>query len=184
MPMVCKCCSHPERKAIDRAIIDCVPNTRIASRYGLSEASVRQHKANHLAKSLIKAAEARPIARAETLLERFEALIVRAGSVAESALQANKHAAAVSGLRTIADIMRTIAELTGQIGGSGTTVNIAVLNQQPEQRLMLDRLSVDELRELRRLVAKAEGTSAEVIEVEAVNSDHETITAPETHTAR
>src|SRR5689334_15471080 len=73
-----------------------------------------------------------------------------------------------SGLRAVGDSLRTIAEPTGQLGGKGTTVNVAILNQQREQLLALDRLSVDELRELQRLVRKAEGADAGFIEIAPV----------------
>jgi len=108
------------------------------------------------------------------LLNRLEALIQRASGIVDAALGDRKHAAAVSGLRTIGDLLRTICELTGQLGHGGTTVNVAVFQANQQQRLMLDRLNVDELRQLQRLVAKAEGQ--EVIEVEVKKLD-ETITA-------
>jgi hypothetical protein len=182
MPRVCTVCSHKDRPAIDRRLIDGATNAGIAREYGLNEEPVRQHRLKHLSKAVEKAAERREEARGESLLNHLEALIQRASSIVDAALSDRKHTAAVSGLRTIGDLLRTIGELTGQLGHGGTTVNVAVFQANQQQRLMLDRLNVHELRELRRLVAKAEGSDV-VVEVEAKQLD-ESITAPQTPSPR
>ncbi|MBV8771621.1 MAG: hypothetical protein JO166_04715 [Deltaproteobacteria bacterium] len=64
-------------------------------------------------------------------------------------------------MRELARIFELIAKLTGQLD-EGTRVNVLVQQQQQaaaEQELMLERLTVAERLELRRLVAKAQGES-------------------------
>jgi hypothetical protein len=98
---VCTVYAHDNRAAIDQRMVEGKPLRRIAADSGLSETSLRRHRDDHLKKSLAKAAEQRrereiaaaerrPIARAETLLDRFEALIQRASSTVDSALAAKK----------------------------------------------------------------------------------------------
>src|SRR5215472_7173506 len=102
MPRVCTVCSHKDRPAIDRRLVDGATNAGIAREYGLNEEPVRQHRRKHLSKAVEKAAERREEPRGENLLNRLEALIQRASSTVDAALSDRKHAAAVSGLRTMA----------------------------------------------------------------------------------
>lgn len=46
--MACSVCTHPDHDAIDASLARDLPNRRIATQYGLSEAAVRRHKASHL----------------------------------------------------------------------------------------------------------------------------------------
>jgi hypothetical protein len=52
MPRLCTVCSHRERDAIDRALIDGEPNQRIATAHGLTESAIRRHRDRHLARLL------------------------------------------------------------------------------------------------------------------------------------
>ncbi len=58
MPRACTVCLLPERAAIDAALAGGEPNRRIATQYGLSEAAVRRHRADHIPELLLKAYEA------------------------------------------------------------------------------------------------------------------------------
>src|SRR3712207_1590065 len=58
IPRVCTVCSHDLRREIDVAIVHGGGNRRIATRYGLSEAAVRRHRASHIPELLLKAYEA------------------------------------------------------------------------------------------------------------------------------
>jgi hypothetical protein len=167
MPMVCKTCSHPERKAIDKALAQGTPNRRIAAQYGLSETGVRGHKRDHLSRSLAKAAEARPLAQAENILQRLESLIADAKRIAEAAVNEGKFAAAQSGIRNVVSILELVARLTGQLGEGSTTVNIALVQQakaEEDELVRLRRLNPDERDQLRGLLQKMEA-DPETIEV-------------------
>lgn len=74
MGRVCKTCAHPERPAIERALVCGDSNRSIAARYGLSEASVRRHKADHLPEEMTKAADSERVADAEGLLQQVQEL--------------------------------------------------------------------------------------------------------------
>ena len=64
----CATCAHPDRADIDRRLVSGEPERAIASRYGLSRASVQRHHKNHLPDTLTKATEAAEITRADDLL--------------------------------------------------------------------------------------------------------------------
>lgn len=74
MPRVCTVCTHAERGAIDRALATGTPNRRIATQYGLSEASVRRHAAEHLPATLVKAQEAEDVRQALDVVQQLTAI--------------------------------------------------------------------------------------------------------------
>jgi len=140
MAQVCKTCGHPERRAIDLRLAEGAPNRRIAAQYGISEAGIRSHKANHLSKAVAKAAQTRVEAQAQNILSRLESLIADARAIAEAAVKAEKFAAAQSGIRNMISTLELIARLTGQLGEGSTTVNIAVLQQAKSEEQEIARL--------------------------------------------
>ena len=65
MPQACTVCTHPERRAIDKALATrYLVNRRIAAQHRLAGSSVRRHAANHLPAAMVKAAEAEDVAHA------------------------------------------------------------------------------------------------------------------------
>jgi hypothetical protein len=85
MARVCTVCSSPVREAIDRALVAGEPNRRLAADYGLSEASIRRHKAEHLPDALVKAQAALEVLAADDLLSKAQALGARALKILECA---------------------------------------------------------------------------------------------------
>lgn len=59
MPPTCTVCMHPDRAAIDKALIAGEPFRRIAERTGASATSLRRHKASHLAGAIVRAEQKR-----------------------------------------------------------------------------------------------------------------------------
>ena len=74
MPRACSICSHEHRDAMEDAFIAGQAKRRIASRHGVSERAVRYHMREHLPALLALARDAERAARADTLLDRMEAL--------------------------------------------------------------------------------------------------------------
>src|SRR5687768_2914718 len=74
MPRACSICGHEHRDAMEDAFIAGQAKRRIASRYGVTERAVRYHMREHLPALLALARDAERAARADTLLDRMEAL--------------------------------------------------------------------------------------------------------------
>src|SRR5215217_1037101 len=74
MPRACSICSHEHRDAMEDAFIAGQAKRRIASQHGVSERAVRYHMREHLPALLALARDAERAARADTLLDRMEAL--------------------------------------------------------------------------------------------------------------
>jgi hypothetical protein len=74
MAMECKTCFRPDRDFIDFLIVSGMAKRRIATQYGLSEASIRRHAENHLPEKLLKAKNAQDITDANKLVEHMQYL--------------------------------------------------------------------------------------------------------------
>jgi hypothetical protein len=74
VPRSCTVCEHPEREAIDHALVGDSSNLSVSSLFGVSESAVRRHKANHLPAALAKAQDAEEASRADDLLRQVRAL--------------------------------------------------------------------------------------------------------------
>lgn len=98
MPRACTVCSHPEREAIDRALVEGTPNRRIASHHDVTERAVRNHKANHLPATLAKSQDAREVAEADDLLAQVRDLQTRTLAILEAAETVQEHRTALSAI--------------------------------------------------------------------------------------
>ena len=125
MPRSCTICTHPQREAIDAALAVGEPNRRIAAQYGLSEASVRRHKAEHLPAHLTQAQQAQDVAQADDLLAQLEALRRDAGRIGAKAERVSEFSPALLACREQARIIELLLKVAGELA-EGPTVNILV----------------------------------------------------------
>lgn len=81
MPRVCTICAHPDREAIEKAMVASQPYRAIARQWRVGRDALRNHKEGHLPALLVKAVQAGERDRAEELREQ-----ARAQEAAEEAL--------------------------------------------------------------------------------------------------
>ena len=81
MPRPCTVCTHPEREAIDRCLVDSVPFRIIAARFGTSTGALQRHNADHLPTRLVEAKAAEEVAAADDLFAQVVALRERASRI-------------------------------------------------------------------------------------------------------
>lgn len=98
MPRACSVCTHPLRDAIDRALVESAPIRRIAADHGLAETSVRRHADRHLPSTLVLAAEAAEVTRADGLLAEARRLHGEAVNALETAKAAGHFGAVLQAL--------------------------------------------------------------------------------------
>jgi hypothetical protein len=163
MPRLCAVCAHPERQAIDRAIIAGEPKSAISRRWGLGPDAVERHaKIGHVVRNeqIIAAKNMlTPASGGDDIVEKLQELMKIVRGMMDSSIQNNQYLASLACARELVRIYELVAKLTGQLDESAR-VNIALVQQQQreaEQELMLERLTVPERLELRRLVTKAQG---------------------------
>lgn len=136
MPRVCTVCQHPQREAIDRALVAGGTLKKMAALYSVSEYALARHRDNHLPEALAQAQEAAEIAHGDDLLEQVEQLLRWAKSITVQTGNAKDHKTALSGIRTALACVELSAELTGKLAREGT-VNVLVLPQWIEVRAVL-----------------------------------------------
>ncbi len=127
MARSCTVCLCAERDAVDAALVAGEPNRRIAARYGLSETSVRRHKASHLPAAVVSAGEAAEVERADELLGQARALQERALSILGNAEKAGDLRAAVLSCREARACLELLARLLGVLDSGGTLINVQAI---------------------------------------------------------
>jgi hypothetical protein len=125
MPRSCSVCTHDERDSIEDAFIVGTPKRRIASHYGVSERAVRHHLREHLPALLALARDAERASRADSLLDRIEALQSRLLAILEATEETHDHRVALSAIREARANLELIGEVTRELDRAGT-INLAL----------------------------------------------------------
>jgi hypothetical protein len=120
MPRSCTICSHPSRDAIEDAFIAGTPKRRIASHYGVSERAVRYHLREHLPALLALARDAAQASRADSLLDRIEALQSRTLAILEATEETHDHRVALAAIREARGNLELIGEVTKELDRTPT----------------------------------------------------------------
>jgi hypothetical protein len=115
MPRVCSICSHPEKPAINAALVESQPFRLIAERYGTSAAALTRHKADHLPATLAKATEAKETALGDDLLGQVKQLRNKAISILLKAEQGGDYRTALMGIREARGCLELLAEMEGEL---------------------------------------------------------------------
>ncbi len=135
MPVKCSVCAHDRRSEIDALLVRNDSNRRVASQYGLTEASLRRHKSP--SQRLVRATEATELARADSLLDRVrspcvrsERLLTESEEILAGAKRSGQTADALNAIKTAAIAARELRSqlaLLGEVSGElnkSTVVNI------------------------------------------------------------
>jgi len=150
MPRKCTICEHPQVDEINKALLKGVSLRNIAKQYFVSAASLHRHKEGHLPAKLVKAREAREIAKADSLLDQVTELRDKALSILDKAEQAGDLRTALQGVREAKGCLELLARLQGELQEQATvnvlinpqwlslrTVILQTLEPYPEARLRL-----------------------------------------------
>ena len=136
MPRSCSICEHPERGAIDEALVGGASNRSAASLYDVSEAAVRRHKANHLPAKLVLAQAAEEVAEADSLLDQVRDLQGRAYGILDKAEAADDLRAALGAIREARGNLELLAKLLGELD-ERPTLNLNVSPEWLELRAVI-----------------------------------------------
>src|SRR5918995_5032384 len=123
VPRTCSICGHEHRDAMEDAFVAGQAKRRIASRHGVSERAVRYHMREHLPALLALARDAERAARADTLLDRMEALQRQTLAILDAPEDQRTALAAIAQARRNLEL---IAEITKELDRAGTTINLAL----------------------------------------------------------
>jgi hypothetical protein len=120
MPRSCTICGHTDRDAIEDSFIAGTPKRRIASQYGVSERAVRHHLREHLPTLLALARDAEQASRADSLLDRIEALQSRTLAILEATEETHDHRVALSAIKEARSNLELIGEVTKELDRAPT----------------------------------------------------------------
>jgi hypothetical protein len=135
VPQPCTICTHPERAAIDQALVGDAVNRRLAQQYDLTEQAIRRHKAEHLPDALVQAGAAQEVARADVLISQVEGLRNKAVAILLKAEKAGELRTALMAIREAREILALLLEVEGRL--DRRPVNILVAPQWLELRAVL-----------------------------------------------
>ena len=136
MPRSCTICEHPDREAIDRALVGDASNLSVSSLFGVSESAVRRHKANHLPAKLVMAQAAEEVAQADDLLQQVRDLQDRALAILGKAEAAGDLRTALGAIREARGNLELLAKLLGELD-ERTVVNLDVSPEWLELRAVI-----------------------------------------------
>jgi hypothetical protein len=115
MPRVCTICAHPQRSAIDAALVAGEPYRSIAQRFAASEAAMFRHKVEHLPRRLAAAHQAAEQADADSLLEQVSALHRRTLSILGQAEVSGELRVALAAIREARGNLELLGKLMGEL---------------------------------------------------------------------
>lgn len=115
MAMKCTICTHPERDAIEKAILAGQSNRSIAAQYKISQTAVQRHKDNHLPEHLAKATAAEQVTKADDLISDLQYLRDKAIMFLDKAEQSDDMRAAAPLISAAVKVIETLAEVRGEL---------------------------------------------------------------------
>ena len=138
MGRVCTICSHEQRFAIEELLATRQSTYRgIARKYGVSEDAVSRHvKAGHVSQLLALAVDAERAARADSLLDRIEALHSCTLAILEAVEGTDEHGTALAAIREARRNLELIGEVTRELDRAGT-VNLELTVEWQEVKAVL-----------------------------------------------
>jgi hypothetical protein len=116
MARTCTVCAHPERHAIDLALVNGQPCRSIASRYvTIGRMALERHKSTHLPVKLVNAEAAADLAEAGDLLGQVRDLQTSALRILQKAEKAGDLRTALGAIREARSNLELLAKLTGEL---------------------------------------------------------------------
>jgi hypothetical protein len=133
VPRTCSICSHEHRDAMEDAFIAGQAKRRIASQHGVTERAVRYHMREHLPALLALARDAERAARADSLLDRMEALQSQTLAILDAPEDQRTALAAIAQARRNLEL---IGEVTRELDRAGT-INLELTVEWQEVKAVL-----------------------------------------------
>lgn len=146
----CTVCAHPDRDAIEHALVSGTSLRNVAEQFRLATTSLHRHRHKHIPTALANAQRAVEVVRADSLLDRLEDLTGEAHRLKEKAERAGDLRTSLAAIRELVRMVDLMAKVSGELAPATQQVNIALI---PEWRVVLDRLG--DFPEARVAVARA-----------------------------
>jgi len=123
MPRTCTISTHPQRDAIDAALLDNLPLRDIAGQYAVSKSALARYRNDRLPAALMQARAAEDVTHADDLLAQVRDLQSRALTILDTAETAGDLKVALAAIREARGCIELFGRLAGELS-DGATVNI------------------------------------------------------------
>jgi hypothetical protein len=116
VPRTCTVCTHPERAAIDQALVAGEATRKIMARYGtFSHTSLQRHQAHHLPDALVKARDADDVGHALDIGKQLRAINAVSLNILDEARRSNNPAIALKAIDRVQRQIELQAKLLGEL---------------------------------------------------------------------
>jgi hypothetical protein len=116
MPRHCSVCAHPERPAIDHALVAGDAAQRISARYcSLSRPAIQRHKAEHLPQTMVKAKESEDVDHALDIVKQLKAINGASLQILNEARQAGNGELVLKAVDRVQRQIELQAKLLGEL---------------------------------------------------------------------
>jgi hypothetical protein len=126
--MICRVCSHPARKEIDRALVAGQPKHGIARQHGLTSDAVERHAKTHLPQKLAKAQSVRDQVEADDLLGQLRLLQGHTLAILGEARANGEYKLGLSAINTARSNIELLGRLLGELD-QPALVNVTVSHE-------------------------------------------------------
>jgi hypothetical protein len=115
MPRTCTICGHPQRAAIEAALVSGMALRNIAKQNGLSATALFRHKEEHIAAAVAQAQEARAEAQALDVVKQLKAINATAMAILAEARKRRDDETALKAMDRIHKQLELQAKLLGDL---------------------------------------------------------------------
>lgn len=136
MARTCTICAHPQREAIEQALVAGGAMRPLAALYRVSPDAIERHAASHLPQALSKAQDAAEVAHADDLLGQLKDLQGRTLGILTQAEEAKDLRTALQAVGQARSNLELLAKITGELQQEGT-VNLVVSPEWVQVRATL-----------------------------------------------
>jgi hypothetical protein len=115
MPRTCLACVHPDRAAIDNALVAGEPLRNVAKRVSISPAGLLRHK-SHVARAIVKASEKREERLGDDLLGEMRRVQRKAWELLAKTETDGDHRASIVALREVRECLESLGKMLSRAG--------------------------------------------------------------------
>jgi hypothetical protein len=143
MPRVCTICNHPQRAAIEAAIVTGTVNSEIACKFDVGRMSIERHATNHLIAAIKEAKQEQAVQSGSIALERMTRGEGIVDEILDEFWNEKKQKAPELALKALAELRRQVelrAKLEGELDEHSITIT-AIPEWRELRALLLDALA-------------------------------------------
>jgi hypothetical protein len=149
MPRTCTICTHPQRAAIEAALVVGTSYRVIARQFGVGHDSVQRHADEHVKQQVAEQKEARDAAQALDVVQQLKTINWAALTVLKAARESGEHELVLKAIDRVHRQIETQAKLLGDLDErTRVEVNMGMGVMTHEEKQHLIRTIGDVLEEL------------------------------------